>query len=79
MVNYSCCELHVHVGCSQLYPQDQSRMEVSYIVCVKAWRQRSIVRVGVMLELTQVQLKHYLASISQHSTNQIVQKFDIRN
>ena len=28
---------YMYVGCSQLYPQDQSRMEVSYmyIVCVK--------------------------------------------
>ena len=34
----------------------------------------SVVSVGVMLELTQVQLKHYLTSISQRSTNQIVKK-----
>ena len=31
------------------------------------------------LELTQVQLEYYFASISQHSTIQIVKKFDIKN
>ena len=37
------------------------------------WPQRNVMSVRVMLELTQVQLDHYFTSISQCSTNQIVQ------
>ena len=40
---------------------------------------RSIASFGVILELTQVQLKRCLTSISQRSNNQIVQVFDSRN
>ena len=34
---------------------------------------------GAMLELTHVQLEHFLTNTSQHLTNLTVQKYDIRN
>ena len=44
-----------------------------------AGTQHSVTSVGMILELTQVQLKRYLTSVSHHPTNHIVQKFDTRN
>ena len=36
-------------------------------------------RTSVVPKWTQAQLEHYLASVSQRSTNQIVKKYDLRN
>ena len=50
--------------------------------CFTIWhrRQRSIESVYMYMTLElKAQLKRYLSSISQHSTNQTVPKFDIRN
>ena len=41
------------------------------------WYQHSVMSIGMMLKLTQVQLERYFTSVSDHPTNQIVQNLTL--